>query len=679
MTFVSFSTFMQDADLRSGKVGKSLPSFSIDQSDGCFVHPTLETIQTCKEPQAILVSARGATGKTMSARELSAKMQIPLWSLHHDKAVSGDALPARLTAFLESQDPMESVRAGDLPALIIDSVDEARLRVTGQSWEEFMGSLSAYAKAGLRLVILGRKRTIEDVWVDLEERGVSTALYEISHFNTDQQIEYVDSKALGTASPTPAYSAARSAVLGTLRNTGDPTLGQTFVGYAPVLDAVAALVDRKANHGVIANDFGSNALPGRRITVLRRILGALLQREQGKVAQLAGDLDILPAAAYTSNEQLDWLAHQLLGAPEPGLAWCPASVRAEYSDKLRGFRADHPFISHHGWASPVFASFVAAERFTEAEPERLYDIGNGSGLLFEFLASDGTEDRRIMIESQLAALQASLLAGQWHGIDVEVTVRGASDPPKGVGEVQAHLSLRDSDGSLRFIEAEILLANPSVLELVSPLVSTTVSFPGRLVIQAGHAASLNLGPDVHLRAKVVVLIGSSLQVSRSEKSDGLAPGVEIEAEEFFEASCALLGRAADLTIAVPPEVKLTYPWVNHRIDLQNSQALDVGSRVRRFLDKLMNLARRHGHEGERCVFIKKWQGRQALKPDEFKRALEILVGHGIISLQNEMVFISDAWDDHRYDGKGRPGQPSYEDHRETWDPILAQITAALAL
>ena len=681
MSFVSFDSFSQTVALRPWPRGKALPAFSVAEPDDGFVPPTIDQVDDGSAADVILVSARGATGKTMSARELSQQTSTPLWSLQDDRAVSADALPARLTEFLEVPDPMAAVRAGELPGLIIDSMDEARTRVTGQSWYEFMGSLAEFARAGLRLVIFGRKRTVEEVWSDLEELRVSTAMYEISHFDTEQQTQYVDIKALEGREPTQAYVDARNAVLASLRASGDVLLGDTFVGYAPVLDAVAALVDRRANHLTVATDFGPGAPREKRIAVLERILVTLLKRDQPKVARLAHDLEIDPQTVYTPEEQLDWVAHHLLGTTPPTLDWCLESVRADYVEQLRGFRKDHPFVSGQEWASPVFASFVAARRFHAASPELLRDIGNSSGLLFEFLVCDSDDSQLTITEPQLAALQASLLAGEWLGTDVTVVVRGEGNSTEEVLSARAHLHLCDEGHSTRFIEAEVLLDRPAMLELASPLVSTDVVFPGRLVIRARESASLNLGPDVRLRAQSISLVGSSLQVSRS--AEGAArvagSGVEIEALEEFDATTTLLGKVptGDLTIAVPQGAKLAYPWVNYRVDLYVDEGPEIGDRVRRLLDRLMSLVRRHGHGGERGVFVKKWEGRQGLKSEDFRVALGVLKSHGVISEANEMIFLSQDWERFRYDGKSRPGLPSYQDHSEVWDPILAEITEAL--
>lgn len=337
--------------------GVPLDAFRVVEDAGRFVEPMMNAYEIADAPQATFISARGATGKSAMAAELSRRLGAPLWSLGQDKAVSGDALTARLSVFLGVVDPLVEAGNGQVPLLIIDAMDEARLRVTGVSWDDFMASLAQYADAGVHVVILGRKRTIEDVWYSLADAVASISWYEISHFNESQQSEHVELRSLGGASaPSEAYVAAKSAVLAQLNGTTDSVLDEAFAGYAPVLDAVAALLTPGVNYQAVINDFQSQTIAGTRLKILRRILEALLHREQSKIEPLAQDLGVSHGDAYTAQEQLEWLAAELLGGSPPTLAWCPEPKRGEYADRIVQFLLDHPFRESQAWASPVFSS-----------------------------------------------------------------------------------------------------------------------------------------------------------------------------------------------------------------------------------------------------------------------------------------------------------------------------------
>lgn len=655
------------------------PEFRVCERLQKFVPPTLGIQDEQHEAIATLISARGATGKSTLARQLSADTKLPLWSLENDKAVSGDALGMRLTSYLHVPDPMAAIKSGVLGGLIIDSMDEARLLVTGQSWEEFLSSLFDFANAGLHIVILGRVRTIEDVWLSFAaDRGAMIRSCEISHFDREQQVEYVNLRALDESGvSTSAYESARDAVLNSLRNANDLSAGDEFVGYAPVLDAVSRLVADGENHKAVINDFGRSSSRSKRIEVLKHILDVLLQREQTKLELVAKDLGLDTERTYRPDEQLDWLAHEFLGGPPPDTDWCPMNVRSDYLEKLQGFREEHPFRSGRAWVSPVFASFVAARRVDTVDSVEFRRTGNQSGLLFEFMASAAEPNQLLIDEPRLAGLQASLIAGQWRGADATIGVDTTGGDE--LECVRARLSLVESHDVKRTLTADVLLETSGLLLLYGPLVNISAVFPATIRIRADDATSLNLGPDVFIKAHRVEFDASSLQISRGTEEGEEQFGVEIEVDQSFEANCSVSQnvQSSDFTIAVPDHVKLPYPWVSFRSELISEPTHGGDPRARRFLDKLMSLARRHGH-GERAVFLMKLQGRQGLIDQDFQHALQALVDLGVVRVSADMVFINSEWEQYRYDGKGRPGMPSYDDHREVWEPVVIEISKRLS-
>lgn len=680
-----YATFAEVlASLPSTELTRVTPrdAFRVVAEPATFIEPMMTRYEVATESYATFISARGATGKSAMAAELSRRLGAPLWSLGEDKAVSGDALTARLSAFLGVVDPLAEAASGQIPLVIIDGMDEARLRVTGVSWDEFMASLAEYAGVGVHLVILGRKRTIEDVWFSLVDAVPDISWYEISHFNESQQSEYVDLRALrGAPPPSDTYLAARRAVLAQLNGASDSALDEAFAGYAPVLDAVAALLKPGVNYQTVINDFEGSGITGTRLKILRRILQALLEREQGKVEPLAQDLGLRTVDVFSPEEQLQWLSADLLGGSQPRLEWCPEPKRAEYAERVVQFLLDHPFREGHAWASPVFSSYVGFMQMDAAEPASLMPIARTSGLLFEFAAA-GAPEGLVINEPEFAALHASLMAGQWVSSTSVVSVRSdKSDDDTGEPETAtAQLVLAQPDETSTVLEATILLDRAGRLELVGPLANVDVEFSGAVVVTPS-GASIDLGPEVFLRARSIELAGSSLQVSKdTSPAETTGPTVELEATETFQTHAVLIGNvpSSDLSIVVPKEHKLVYPWIQYRADpYDDPNGAATDERARRFLNKLMSLARRHGHKGQRAVFIKKLEGRQGLGSQEFRGAVDTLVRLGVVREAGDMLFLTDSWDQHRYDGKGREGMVSYEDKRHVWDPVVQEIAAAI--
>ncbi len=231
------------------------------------------------------------------------------------------------------------------------------------------------------------------------------------------------------------------------------------------------------------------------------------------------------------------------------------------------------------------------------------------------------------------------------------------------------------------VDADLLLEQAGELHLTSPLSNLDVEVGGSVVISS-PTSIVDLGPDLYVRADVVQISGSSVQVGKGPGGDGSSgPSVELAANESFEVSGELVGNPSvyEFVVSVPDSVALTFPWVTYRgaLELDEEDAAhDV--RALRFLNKLMSLTRRDGHRGRRAVYIKKLEGRQGLQGEEFQAALAILEDAGAVSVEQDLVFYSDDWEASRFDGKGRPGLPSFEDKRAVWDPLLASITTAIA-
>jgi hypothetical protein len=189
----SFSDFLATLPA-GGMTGFDAKDFGVASGPPTFVPPTLNLVESASDPNITLVSARGATGKTALSKQVSSVKQVPRWDLGHQdaKAVSGDALEGRLGTFLDPAVGLPGFLAHEGAFVVIDALDEARIRVSGQSWDEFLGSVAAVSSDGHRFVLFGRERVLEDVWLALTDAGRRIAWFEISHFDSGQRVAYVD-------------------------------------------------------------------------------------------------------------------------------------------------------------------------------------------------------------------------------------------------------------------------------------------------------------------------------------------------------------------------------------------------------------------------------------------------------------------------------------------------------
>ncbi|MFS0728936.1 hypothetical protein ABC270_02535 [Curtobacterium sp. 1P10AnD] len=650
-----------------------------------FVEPVLVFKEGLDDLAAdvILVSARGAAGKSRTAAELARRAGAPLWRLERDAAVSRAALPHAFDSYLSTVNALATVRSrSEAPAVLIDSLDEARSRVSAQSWDEFLQSLANASEQGLRLVLFGRDRTLEEVWLKLTDAGRTVAWMEVSHFPVESQKTYIDGLVSHRGAPAAIggrhYAEARDALLSALAGSVTDDTVETFVGYAPVLDAVAAVLVDEQNHYKLAQDFRSRSSSPRHIDVLRDILDSLLIREQGKLEPLSRDLGLPPQSLYTPQEQIEWLWHDITGTSAPKLHQIvDPAADLEYRKQLRPFLNDHPFRSEQHWASVVFEAYAAAFNFEILTPSTLLlEVGNHSGLLFDFVSTVPSEQKSIYIdEPQFAALHSSILAGEYSGSPANVSLIDNEQ----LGFV-GHMEVVRSSGPLA-LNFDLIPENSTHLTLAGPLESLTVVTESGIRIaplRGGRA----IGPDLYLRATALRLDGDEARFARI--GSGSTP-------EFSDSRFEIEGKSIDLPsfisvapmpgtfeLAVPEEVDLIYPWTTYRVALEQDDDIDPQSKAIRFLNKLQNLARTHGHTDGRATYFMKLQGRQPLKSAQLRNVLKFMEKRGALRMDGDLVFLTPEADKHRFSGKSVPGQQTIEDEWTYWGPIVRGIEEMIA-
>jgi hypothetical protein len=96
-----------------------------------------------------------------------------------------------------------------------------------------------------------------------------------------------------------------------------------------------------------------------------------------------------------------------------------------------------------------------------------------------------------------------------------------------------------------------------------------------------------------------------------------------------------------------------------------------------FLNRLMTLLRKHGHN-EYAVWEPKLRGLTKATGATFPQALEALRKHGAVFFMNEMVCLTNAAEENLFSGKLRQGMRSYADVAAYWDPIVADLDSVLS-
>lgn len=315
------------------------------------------------QSSVLLVSAPGAVGKSALARQIGFRTGAVLVDLAEAEPVGGNTLVGGLAR----SGLYESFKSGRT-ALLIDGLDEARLRVTQESFLAFLRDIADLSSLGGKpLVLLGRTGSVQEAWLGLDDMGIRAPVFEIGFFSDVLAFEFclkqVQLIRREQFQREPDKRAVRLILDKVRADTG--TDKSRFSGYSPVLIAVAKQV-------ADVNDIGSqntqaliSALEsGQHELTLSSITDSILAREQTKLRKLKFEDESLKEVLYGPGEQLARLVNCIYGtAQEFRLPGMSVADREVYTNALESWVSDHPFLDGTGSApsSAVFGGLIAAQ------------------------------------------------------------------------------------------------------------------------------------------------------------------------------------------------------------------------------------------------------------------------------------------------------------------------------
>lgn len=367
-----------------------------------YIEPTFTKEEHPKEkPAILLVSAVGASGKTTTARALGFDTGLPLLDLAAHKPVADNSL----TGILTSAYPIEKVGAvleglrNGTHGIIIDGVDEGRSKTTEHGFEAFLDDVIERSEgaAGTSVVIFGRGQTLFSTWYYLAEKNADVALVRIDPFSLEQAKEYIDAYVTHkNASQKAMYEEARDAVLSKLgaafaSSDGSNEAFLSFIGYPPVLDAIATLLSNESNYHRIKQALSDGANAGLEVTLLIQIATYLLQRERNEkavpnfITEISSKADAQTAqklqdALYNEVEQSARVLSRALGRTFPRRLVDDAALNEEYEKAIGMWCPEHPFLNDMRIRNAVFEAIVVSHCV-------LSDIPEYSALAVEYTAS----------------------------------------------------------------------------------------------------------------------------------------------------------------------------------------------------------------------------------------------------------------------------------------------------
>ncbi len=325
-----------------------------------------------------LVAAPGAVGKSTLARQMAAVTGAVYIDLSKAATVAGNYL----TGGLANSGLFSQWQSGNITALI-DALDEARLRITQNSFQDFLSDVVTRASERSKPVVLfGRVSIVDEAWIILKDLGVNAPIFSIEYFTQAQAKSFVlgalenlaeqekySSLKKGLSSHRGNYESSISNVIADIATVSEDTVtsemnvSNSFAGYAPVLEAVATDL-------ASVNNIASYRSSYDRETVLHELSRRVLDREAQKLRkQLPENFSpTVKLALYTPEEQLLRLASRVLGTPCSSTpTTLPQNLISNYESVVNGFLPQHPFLDGLGQhpSNAVFSAVICAKALLE--------------------------------------------------------------------------------------------------------------------------------------------------------------------------------------------------------------------------------------------------------------------------------------------------------------------------
>jgi hypothetical protein len=346
-----------------------------------FVAPTLLNVwQPEANASLVLISARGAVGKTTLASELASRVGAHLWALGKFQ-VGHQFLEGALAKAYgdEAYSQVASELREGKRLVVLDGLDEARLHAGERNFDAFVESIAERFRGAVQrpsLVILGRPLTANYTADRLFDAGVNFEWYDIDYFDGGAAEQFIENYLeQGRHKPhrnnRADFERARRTILDWLgHSVPDGVEPKSLIGYAPVLLFIAELLDVGNPYAQVQTleQEASRRRPG---ALLRTIAEGLLRRDTKKVVDETPNeefrAELSRVNAWTPKEQCIRLlarkaSYELQVRPPNAL---PERFRPEYEENVKVWLDEHPFNDQ-----PLFEDYVYAWLLSKREVEK---------------------------------------------------------------------------------------------------------------------------------------------------------------------------------------------------------------------------------------------------------------------------------------------------------------------
>lgn len=584
----------------------------------------------------LLVSAPGAVGKSTLARQVAFATGAVYVDLAKADPVGGNTLSGGLVrSGLYESWKQEST------AVLIDGLDEARLRVTQKAFEAFLSDIADISKSRVvPTVLFGRTGAAQDAWLILSDSGLEASVLEIGFYGRDASVEFAEAR-LRALQPTNQHAStqrrALELLLDRLREQTDSD-GDRFAGYAPVLQAVAERVAGEGNPaGLVAN-----IEKGEQLVTLQTIGSAILERERSKLETLPFRDRKIASRLYSADEQLERLVARVYQLSPPELLPMSPSDAQVYSSALDTWVGEHPFLNGGvGASSAVFEAMIAAyalKKSKSADAALRNELKKGAAanpFLSEFYLPEASSAAAVYLPPEhIGIVYASLRARLSLGDSASLSVEGAEDAEEEAAlraEVEVTLVRRNIDRprTLRFDTEQT-----GAIRLGSHIEDVDLIVPHTRV-EVGPGTEAVLVAPVNIQCDTFSLTADRIVVESA--SGGQTAAVFIAASNFDGASMTSVPvLRGDVSLEASWPGVRSHPWTTFASDPTppvNPQTDEALRRLRKFVVAF----RSHG-KGTLARYRYKIESERMTKGSG-QAVLNLLVREQILSLDGSLYFL----------------------------------------
>jgi hypothetical protein len=626
-----------------------------------YVEPSFDKIIFDEEkPSVVLISAVGATGKTALASALSFDTRLPILDLAKHKPVGDNTLTGLLTTAYDVKHIsaiLQGLASGTF-GIIIDGLDEGYSKTTAKAFEAFLDDVAARCRGAPRstFVVLGRSRTIEQCWSYLVGRNVTVGLVSITPFSLESARRYVDLYTEGLNSPhRQQYAEARDYVLSKLQSAFNPSTGKgatdflSFIGYPPVLDAVATLLRTEKNFHSLVNSFTAEDA-NVEVGLLHNIANYILVRERNEkvLANIVRPLtETAPAAmrseaiarAFLPREQCLRLLSHCLGEPLSYPAISDSALNALYERQLETFLPEHPFLRNGDFRNAVFEAVAIATLIDSSGPSDIalitrYTSTRKHSYHLVYMTHLLAQDKLIPADNLKCLIAAAMEFRSVHS-EVNIAIEGSQGGDGGRIQVDIEIALNKSEDLDTYFSFESDVTPGTILCLGSELEAAYVSLPCA-VLMAG-ADEIELTAPVEIEAQTVTLAARSLVLKAHRKE--AASEVSIVANSISSSIEQISPNDVQFSVALNDLTGVTYPVVQY-VARRRALPSDPELNQKYFRLKRILMEFRSHSKGALARYKGKIEHQRVLKNDVGRRVLERLIADGVLSLRGSFYYVN---------------------------------------